>query len=187
MGNGRENANFYIDNNAFHSIIHTASFWAEHDPLINISSYREQLSIANVVTFFERQNIFFTKTMIQNYVRVGVLPPLVNKRYYVRNHLYMLVLIELLKDTYPLDVIKRLFEPYYDNLEPVYKDFIKMYQSVMNQWKDNLNEIQHNLKDDGENAFTLLKLLMVTASSSKLLSDITIETISINNPNTNYE
>lgn len=49
--------------------------------------------------------------MIQNYVRVGVIPPPVDKRYYTKNHLILLTLVDNLKLIYSLDEIKTLFGP----------------------------------------------------------------------------
>ena len=63
--------------------------------------------------------------MIQNYVRVGVLPPPVDKRYYTRDHLVLLTLIDSLKSIYSLDEIKTLLEPVRNNPDIFEDDLIK--------------------------------------------------------------
>lgn len=68
-------------------------------------------TMSQVIDLFEKRNIYFTKTTIQNYVRVGVLPPPLNKRYYVKKHLVLLSLLKTLKTVYSLDEIKKVFEP----------------------------------------------------------------------------
>ncbi len=53
------------------------------DPFSSIHSYKEGLTISQVIKYFQKQEIdTFTKTMIQNYVRINVLPPPKDKRYY---------------------------------------------------------------------------------------------------------
>jgi len=47
----------------------------DKDGQVRIATLSDELTISQVVKFFERQGRSFTKTMIQNYVRVGVLPP----------------------------------------------------------------------------------------------------------------
>ena len=77
--------------------------------LSTLGRYSAKLSISQVLAFFDRQGVVMTRTMVQNYVRVGVLPPLVNKRYYSQKHVVLLALIYSLKDTYTLDELSRIF------------------------------------------------------------------------------
>ena len=79
------------------------------DILKNIEYYKEKITISQVVSFFERNDIHFTKSMIQNYGKLNVIPPLNEKRYYTKKHLAALVLIHYLKQIYSLDEIKSLF------------------------------------------------------------------------------
>lgn len=79
------------------------------DPLKDIHNYSGGMTISQVVRFFERQGMPFTKTMIQNYVRIGLLPPPEEKRLYGRGHLTMLALIHSLKPVFSLEEIGALF------------------------------------------------------------------------------
>ena len=96
--------------------------------LANMDSYRSEKTISQAIRFFEAFGMSFTKTMIQNYVRVGVLPPPAAKRYYVKEHMIRLAVIYELKEIYSLPEISRLFELYLktgeeDELEAFYNDF----------------------------------------------------------------
>lgn len=135
----------------------------ERDTDVRIATLSDELTISQVVKFFERQGRNFTKTMIQNYVRVGVLPPPIEKRHYTRNHLILLTLIDNLKTIYSLDEIKTLLEPVRNNPDifeddiiktsDVYKNYIAMRKEALNSWKDSLPEIfdsiEEHLDEDG--------------------------------------
>jgi len=94
--------------------------------LENIGRYDGEMTISQVVRFFERQGLAFTKTMIQNYVRVGVMPPPVDKRYYVKEHLILLSLIHQLKEVYSLEDIRRLFGPIAKDISTFDDDILDM-------------------------------------------------------------
>ena len=84
------------------------------DILLDIHQYSQQFSISQVVTFFERKGISISKSMIQNYVRDGLLPPPLNKRYYSHKHLAALALIDKLKLVYDMAIIKLVLLPLMD-------------------------------------------------------------------------
>ena len=85
------------------------------DILRDISQYTKQFTISQVVTFFDRKGLLITKSMIQNYVRDGLLPPPSNKRYYTHKHLATLALITKLKTVFEMSDIKAAMSPYIDN------------------------------------------------------------------------
>lgn len=97
------------------------------DILQDIHQYSHNFTISQVVTFFERKGISLTRSMIQNYVRDGLLPSPVNKRHYTHKHLAVLALICGLKSVYEMTDIKTVIVPLIDgegiSLE-VYKRYI---------------------------------------------------------------
>ncbi|MCL1924360.1 MAG: DUF1836 domain-containing protein [Defluviitaleaceae bacterium] len=121
----------------------------EKEPIINImdsfSKYHSKLYLSQVILFFERHNIKFTKTMIQNYVRIGLLNPLSEKRYYVKEHIIMLFFIASLKSILSLDELKILFENI-DDLENLYMLFIRLSNSEQIENDINTLDISENLK-----------------------------------------
>ena len=101
--------------------------------LTNINSYNSEMSISQVIRFFSGYGMEFTKTMIQNYVRVEVIPPPVRKRYYVKSHLILLAMIYELKEIYSLLEIGKLFELHIisgdeDELISLYNEYLLLYE-----------------------------------------------------------
>jgi len=172
----------------------------DKDGQVRIATLSDELTISQVVKFFERQGRSFTKTMIQNYVRVGVLPPPVDKRYYTKNHLVMLTLIDSLKAIYSLDEIKTVLEPIRNNpdifeddiinIVNLYKNYLAMRKEALDRWKESLPELLDNigrlLSEDGvrENeknnatAFmTALTIMAETVAMKDLINEIIQEYI----------
>lgn len=145
------------------SLLSLANRIVDKDDHVRIATLSDELTISQVVKFFEKQGKSFTKTMIQNYVRVGVLPPPVDKRYYTRNHLILLTLIDHLKAIYSLEEIKTVIEPVRNNPEifdddiikttDVYKNYLSMRKETLQRWKDSLpklfDDVDKLLNEDG--------------------------------------
>lgn len=94
--------------------------------LQDISQYNYNLTISQVITLLERKGVTITRSMIQNYVRDGVLPAPINKRFYTHKHLAVLALIINLKSVYEICTIKTTLAPFMEkdgiSLE-VYNDY----------------------------------------------------------------
>jgi len=106
------------------------------NPVKAFMGYKSEMTLSQVVMFFEKQNIIFTKTMIQHYLKSGALPPLIGKRHYGKLHICALTIIHILKDVYSLDQIKSVFEPLYgESFEAEYDSFIKMYEEAVDTFK----------------------------------------------------
>ncbi|HHW32254.1 MAG TPA: DUF1836 domain-containing protein [Clostridiaceae bacterium] len=130
------------------------------DDQVKIATLSDELTISQVVKFFDRQNRNFTKTMIQNYVRVGLLPPPFEKRYYTKNHLILLALIDNLKEIYTLEEIKAVLQPIRNNPEIFEDDIIKVsdiYNNYLAMRKESLNTWKKLLPDLFDNMEILLK------------------------------
>ena len=84
------------------------------DILQDVHQYSHQLTISKVIIFFERKGVVLTRSMIQNYVRDGLLKPPLNKRYYTHKHLAALTLIIALKTVYEMNHIKAVLTPLMD-------------------------------------------------------------------------
>lgn len=129
----------------------------ERDDAVQIRSLSDELTISQVVKFFAKQNRNFTKTMIQNYVRVGVLPPPIDKRYYTKDHLVLLTLIESLKNIFSLEEIRLVLEPVRNNPEifeddiiktiDIYNNYITMRKKALIQWKESLPQLFNTVND----------------------------------------
>jgi hypothetical protein len=99
---------------------------AEESNYVNLHTFNDEMTISQVVRFLNKQGRSFTKTMIQNYVRVGVLPPPIEKRYYTKNHLVLLILIDSLKSIYSLDEIRTVLAPILKDPGTFEEDVIKV-------------------------------------------------------------
>lgn len=154
--------------------------------LTNIESYNDEMTISQVVRFFDRHGLNFTKTMIQNYVRVGLIPPPVEKRYYTKKHLILLSIIDSLKDIYSLEEIGKLFKPIFNDLDTfdddvmdigiIYNEFYKFFQKSINDWAQNLPEL---LKDVSKTANESVSSLEDVDKASFFLSLMALMTQSI--------
>lgn len=122
-----------------------------NDTQVKIATLNDELTISQVVKFFERQGRSFTKTMIQNYIRVGVLPPPVDKRYYTKDHLVLLTLIDNLKTIYSLEEIKTIFHPIRNDPQifeddmlkiiDIYNNYLKMREVILDRWKKSIPQV----------------------------------------------
>ena len=74
--------------------------------LLDIHQYNAKLTISQMLTLLERKGVSLSKSMVQNYVRDGLLPPPLNKRHYTPQHLTTLVMISALKTVYELCDVK---------------------------------------------------------------------------------
>lgn len=93
----------------------------------NYGVFSNRLSISKVIIFFERKNIELNRTTIQNYVRVGILHSLIDKRYYDFSHLIIIYLSHYLKKCFTLKEIAELVTP----LHKINCDDVVAYNSGM--------------------------------------------------------
>ena len=105
--------------------------------LENIESYNNEMTVSQVIRFFEGYGMYFTKTMIQNYIRVGIMPPPAKKRYYLRTHIIFLAIIYEFKEIYSLPEIGKFLELYIEpddgnKITEVYEEFHSLYDKCYN-------------------------------------------------------
>ena len=176
-----------------HKLLEISQAISIEHKIIELHSFNEEMTISQVVSFFKRNGYFFTKTMIQNYIRIGVLPPPVNKRNYTKNHLLLLALIYRLKTVFSLDEIKEVLMPilkqsdtFEDDLiktEQLYHTYHSLHTKALNHWGKSLPEdiarVNHFLETekiditDGEHvgAFMMVLTLMTQMIATKELID----------------
>ena len=122
------------------------------DPLQGIQHISPNLTITNVLTFFERQNIGITRGMIQNYIRDGLLPPPVGKRFYTHKHLAALVLIDRLKTVFDMPTVKIALGPYMDDEGiplDVYTSILTKLTGVVSAWQQSAASLLSAESDGG--------------------------------------
>ncbi len=163
---------------------------------VKIATLSDELTISQVVKFFEKQGKSFTKTMIQNYVRVGVLPPPLEKRYYTRNHLIFLTLIDSLKNVYSLEEIKTILTPVRNNPDifdddmiqaiDIYKSYIEMKKSVLSHWESTLPKLvdkveklvsEEGIRNEDKNIATQFMIVLTVMAESIAMKELVNEVI----------
>lgn len=124
----------------------------------NIDLYMDQIT-----TFLEEQlkntkryeeDKIFTKTMINNYSKNGLLPPS-NKKKYSRNHMILLIYIYYLKSFLSISDIKNFLKPLTDTFYNNPKNeisFFEIYKEIF-QMEHNYNEpIRESIMETFEKA-----------------------------------
>ena len=104
------------------------------NPLSDIRHYSPKLTISNLIKFFEKKGIDLTRGMVQNYIRDGLLPHPVDKRFYTHKHIAALVIICKLKTVFDIPTIQKTLVPLMDDeglpLE-VYLQFFERIPSLL--------------------------------------------------------
>ncbi len=115
------------------------------------------LYMDQVITLFDNilngegesdKNKPLTKTMINNYAKDKLLPPIHNKKYSM-NHIILLILIYNLKQGIPISSIKNVLSTLIENNDE--KELIELYSRYLEKSKDNLEIFLENEKNQVEN------------------------------------
>ena len=128
----------------------------------DISIYSDKMHISQVLVFFERYGINFTRSQIQNYLKFGILPPLISKRYYSKDHLVLLALLHTLKDTCTLQEIKNIFSLVLSIEDISLQNMYTEYVSLQENMKQNLIHVLSQSLDE----------IKITGKNSKNISDL---------------
>ncbi len=114
----------------------------------NINSYKANLTISQVIKFFEKYNIVIPKTTIQNFVRNEVLSEVVDKRYYTKQHLLEIIIALGYRDVFELSKIKVLNDILREECEKTGVDEVFYNIFKINIEIIKLNEIQVDTDDN---------------------------------------
>jgi len=126
------------------------------------------MTISQVLLFFERQGIEITRAMIQNYIRLGIMPSPVNKRHYTHKHLAALAMITRLKTVFDMPTIQEAMEPYMDSegLPPeVYAALMEKLSGMISKWSTSIAPMLSTENDGG----TLLSMVFTTEIKSAIV------------------
>lgn len=115
------------------------------------------LYMDQVITLFDNilngegesdKNKPLTKTMINNYAKDKLLPPIHNKKYSM-NHIILLILIYNLKQGIPINSIKNVLSTLIENNDE--KELTELYSRYLEKSKDNLEVFLDREKNQVEN------------------------------------
>ena len=149
------------------------------------------LYMEQVTSFFDselaplldkNQETAFTKTMINNYTKAGLLPRPVKKRY-GRRHMVLLIYIFLLKEVLSIQDIGRCFgllEGREGEMEPLYEAFQEMVDEYRSEYAQaavaRMDRVEDKLEAHGINSehnrlMTWIALISLEATVHKTLCD----------------
>ena len=114
-------------------------------------------------------NKLITPSMINNYVKLNIMPAPIKKKY-SREHIAYLVIICSLKQVMPISQIKELINLKLKtcSIEELLNNFSNLYQTTFSE----VIKSSNNFLNDNENSFLDTSLfLAIASSSSRLMSE----------------
>jgi len=138
------------------------------DGLKDLRNYGS-FSVSQVVAYFERHGIRIAKTTIQNYVKIGLLPPADEKKRYTRQHVMLLKIITDLKRCHSLERIKALFLsrlPSLDDMAAVSGEvdaFFELYNEGFISARDILPDISEALAGQDGGGLEFMRSMQLMA------------------------
>ena len=121
-----------------------------NNTLSDISQYNDRMTISQVIRFLGGNGVCVTKSMVQNYVRDGLLPPPVNGRYYTYRHLVVLVLANYLKTAFDMKTIKSELTALADMAGmplDVYQSLVEATSALMDRWRGQITSLLETRQD----------------------------------------
>jgi DNA-binding transcriptional MerR regulator len=147
------------------------------EPLQGIKSYNSELINSQVVRFFQRGGVAFSKAMIQNYVHAGALPPPKDGRIYLRYHLACLAVIDDLKKAFNLEEITQAIRDFPEE-ESLFRFYGELCLEAAQAWQTAMDELMNKIAAqieawvpegvDPQAAFDQLALLTLMAQGSAI-------------------
>lgn len=121
-------------------------------------------------------DVILTKTMINNYAKAKILPPIKNKKYN-KQQIILLILIYNLKQILSLEDIKAVFNPLLTgqtdisscNLVEIYEKFLNAKsiheKNMLESFDLKLNELNFSDSDDTQSELIMAVLLLITGAN----------------------
>ena len=181
------------------------------EELIDNLSLTDQISLSDIpdmalymdqmLTFLDSKLVSFkrveddkllTKTMVNNYAKIGLIPKPIKKKY-DKYHLILLILIFNLKNVLSISDIQSLFIPILNNidtpdddvipLEEIYSAFLELKQDEYEEFTNTFNEKHKTIMEKTKNAtdeqlaelFLTVIMLVAQANASKRLAEKIID------------
>ena len=121
--------------------------------------------------YFDDTTKFITSSIINNYVKLGVIPAPVKKKY-SKEHIAKLIIICVLKQVLPISSIKTLIDFYLEkmSIEQFFDLFCKNQQEILYQSITETEKIQ-NESSGSQKPTTAVLDLAIKASTCKLLTE----------------
>lgn len=158
--------------------------WCEENMEIRLPRWEElpelELYMDQVIAFTEKHLQFFsadgtkviTPSIINNYVKLGIIPAPVRKRY-SRTHLAYLIMVCTLKQILPIPTVQAIIERKVQrfSVDTVYNNFCEQQELVL---KKALGEASMRFIDGGDYAFVLEDIslsMAISANAEKAVAE----------------
>lgn len=143
------------------------------DEFPDIDLYMDQV-ISLITKYMEVYNRaigtekIITPSMINNYVKLGIIPP-PNKKKYSRIHLAYLIIICTLKQTLDISTIRKIIPADTDNIREIYNSFSEhQHKAAINAAENLRTLVQNMVYSDNDNAEKMNGFLMQVAASANI-------------------
>ncbi len=137
----------------------------KYEDIPEIELYMDQVTsyLENRIGIFKKDDNdkILTKTMINNYVKAGIIEKPVKKKYN-RDHMAKMIMVYFLKNIISINDIEKIFEDEL-NVDEFYKQFNDIHRKVLDETKD--------LAKKEENKTQLLLYLLLQADINKRLAE----------------
>ncbi len=152
-----------------------------HTELPEIEFYMDQvISLMNKCLYLSSDDEnakLITPAMINNYVKLGIIPPPVKKRY-SREHICYLFIVCMLKSVMPISLISHIIETQTKNrtIFELYDMFCEAYEKVLKKTDEASKEMLEETPEES-NAVELALFMSIHASTAQLIAQNAIKTI----------
>jgi len=131
-----------------------------YDPLADIKQYSDAMTISQVLKFCQKKEIGITRGMVQNYIRDGLLPSPVKKRFYTHKHLAALVMIDRLKMVFDIPSIQSALTSFMDEEGLPLEKYRELFQGA----RLLLEQLVQNKQEENYGKLTLMAFLAFAKS-----------------------
>ncbi len=155
---------------------HKLPFW---DELSDIGLYMDQVILLmneylSIYSFNDAEAKIITPSIINNYVKMGIIPP-PEKKKYSRIHLAYLIMVCSLKQSLSIATIKKIIpcDMQVEKVQKVYESFLENEYAVFNSLLDELSSSLSPLIDEENDNDEFYGLIMQSALSSAAFKMLT--------------
>jgi hypothetical protein len=150
------------------------------DSLPNLELYMDQVIVLltqylEFLPYEENEDKVITSSIINNYVRMKVMPPPIKKRY-SRVHIAYLIIICTLKQSLNISYIQKMLPLGLkdDEVKQLYNDFVSKHKTVTFYFLDQINAVSKPvLNPSGAADYTADSLVLTSAIASNLYKLLT--------------
>ena len=123
---------------------------------------------------------FITPAMINNYVKLGIIPPPMKKRY-SKEHICYLFIICTLKSAIPISSVTDIIKAHMKNrtIYELYDLFCEAYENLLARAYETAREISAEEEEKEEGIAKIALFMAISTSTSQLIATNTLKSVAI--------